>query len=820
MLEIRLLGSLEARDGDRDLTPRRLKQRALLATLALRVGEPTSADRLVEHLWGEEAPKSAKHALENYVSELRKALGGETIATRPAGYVLDIDREAVDVVRFERLVAELPDTDPAARAKRLREALVLVRGPPLADLAFEPFALTEAPRLQELELHAREALADAELELGNPADALLLLEPLVAAHPFRERLRAQQMVALYRSGRQADALAAYQDARRVLVEELGIDPGPELQDLERAILRQDEHLRPPPLPPGLSVPSAAHETPRPARKTVTVVVVELANSGALAERLDPEPLRAVLDRYLAAARMAVDRHRGVCGRLAGNAVVAAFGVPAAHEDDALRAVRAATELREAVGVLNDGLLPEHGVFLEVTTALSTGEALVGTAAEDPATGRAVAVAERLGRAAQPGQIVLGEDTYRLVRDVVMAEPVATDHDPGFRLVDVLPDAHGRTLRLDSPLVGRRRQLSTLASVFESTVSDGPCHLLTVFGAAGIGKSRLVREFLDDLGDVPLVLHGHCPPYGEGITYRPLVEAFREVGVDLERPAPTPQGVRRALEALALERPVVVSLDDLQWADPALLDLVESIVETSRTTPVLLICAARSELLEQRPSWSSGKPNATSLLLEPLTEAESERLLDNLLGESDLPDPVRDYIVSSADGSPLFVEELLATLVDRDLLRLEAGRWTTTEVSTIPLPPTIRALIASRIDRLPDDERTVLEVASIEGKVFELATVVGLAPAPVGADADLHVAALVGKEIIRPPAGGDELSFRHQAIRDAVYGSMPMQRRADLHDRLAARLEGASGDEELVRYHRAHAERYRSELGISSSPNRV
>jgi DNA-binding SARP family transcriptional activator len=821
MLEIGILGPLEVRDGDRDLTPRRLKQRALLAVLALRVGAPVSADRLVDDLWGDSAPRSARHALENYVSALRKTLGAETIATRPAGYVLELDPHSVDAVDLERRVAESRGKPAPERTTALRGALSLVRGPPLADLAFEPFAQAEVPRLQELELHAREALADAELELGNQADAVLQLEPLVAAHPFRERLRAQLMIALYRSGRQADALAAYQDARRILVEELGIDPGHELQELERAILRQDEHLRPPALALDHAArPASAGAPRRPARKTVTIVFAELANSATLAEKLDPEPLRAVLDRYLAAARAAVDRHGGTCGRLAGNTVVAAFGAPATHEDDALRAVRAAAELREAVGVLNDGLLPEHGVFLEVTTALSTGEALVGTDDEDPATGRAVALAQRLGSEASPGQIVLSEETYRLVRDVVSAEPVATDDELGFRLVELLPDTYGRTLRLDSPLVGRRRQLATLASTFESTVADRTCHLVTVLGAAGVGKSRLVREFLGDLGDVALVLHGRCPPYGEGVTYRPLIEAFHDVGVDLDRAALTPESVRSAFDALAGARPVVASLDDLQWADSAFLDLVESVVAGPRGTPVLLLCSARPELLEERPGWGGGRPNTTSIPLEPLTEAESERLLDNLLGESDLADPVRDYIVSSADGNPLFVEELLATLVDRDLLRREAGRWTTTDVPAIPLPPTIHALIAARVDRLPEDERNVLELASVEGKLFGLDGVVELAPETLRNELETHVAALVRKEILRPRTDEDGLSFRHQAIRDAVYGSIPMQRRAELHDRLAEWIERTSADEELARYHREHAERYRAELGLPAPQKRT
>ena len=822
MLNFRLLGPLEVRDGEQVLDVRRRKQRALIAALALRPGDVVSADRLVDELWGERAPRTARHALENYVSELRKMFGRDVILTRPSGYELHIQPEQVDVVQFERLVVAARGKAAEERAEILGRALSLFRGPPLADLTFEPFAQTEAPRLAELELGAREELVAAELELGRHGDVVPVLEPLVAAHPFRERFRAQLMLALYRSGRQAEALAAYQDARRILVEELGIDPGEELQELERSILRQDPALRSPPRiavgtrPPPEATPSLR----RPARKTVTVVFAELANLAALADRLDPEPLRAVLNRYLDVVRTAVDRHEGISERLAGDAVLAVFGVPVSHEDDGLRAVRAAVEMREGIGVLNDGLFPEHGVFLEVRTALNTGEVLVGADGEDLATGRAVTVAEQLEREAQSGQILLGEQTYELVRDVVEAEeiePLASDRDeaPAFRLVELHPDVYGRALRLDSPMVGRRRQLAALAGAFESSVTDRAPHLFTVLGAAGVGKSRLVREFVGSLGDVATVRQGRCLPYGEAITYWPLIEALPEASPG--DAGEVSEAVQHVLERLAYERPLVVVFDDLHWADSQFLDLVERVVGSLRGAPILVVCIARPELLDDRPAWAGGRLNASSVLLEPLSEAESERLLDNLLGESDIPEPVRDYIVRTTEGNPLFVEELLATLVDRDVLLRKAGRWTTTEVAAIPLPPTIQALIAARIDRLPDGERVVLELASIDGKrVFHRGVVAELAPGELRPDVDTHLAALVRKELVRPqPADENRFAFRHQLIRDAAYTSMPMQVRADLHERLAdlERIGPSIVDiEELVGYHRDQAQRYRAALG--------
>jgi len=822
VLEFRLLGPLEVRDGERLFDVRRKKQRALLAALALRAGDVVSTDRLVDELWGERAPRTARHALENYVSELRKIIGRDVILTRPSGYELHVEPDQVDVVQFERLVAEARGRGAGERAEKLTRALSLFRGPPLADLVFEPFAETEVPRLAELELAAREELVEAELELGRHADVVAVLEPLVAAHPFRERFRAQLMLALYRSGRQAEALAAYQEARRVLVEELGIDPSEELQELERGILRQDPDLRAPPRArePTVAAPEPAPPPPRrPARKTVTIVFTELANAVALADELDPEPLRAVLDRYLDAARAAVERHGGTCGPVAGDAVLAVFGVPTTHEDDALRAVRAAVEMRDGVGVLNDGLLPEHSVFLEVRTAVNTGEVLVAPNG-DPATGRAVTVAEQLEREARPGQIILGEQTYALLKDVVEAEEVAPPGSaPAYRLVELLPDVHGRTLRLDSPMVGRRRQLAALSAAFESAVTDRAFHLFTVLGPAGVGKSRLVREFVEGLGGIATVLHGRCLPYGEGITYWPLIEAIRDTGLAHEHRAEvTPEAVRSLFERLTRDSPLVAAFDDLQWAETAFLDLVEQVAESSREAPILVVCIARPELLDDRPTWGGGKLNASSVLLEPLTEAQSERLMDNLLGESDLAEPVRDYIVRTAAGNPLFVEELLATLVDRDVLLRKAGRWTTTEVAAIPVPPTIQALIAARIDRLPEGERMVLELASIDGKkVFHRGVVAELAPEELRADVDAHLGALVRKELVRPrPPDEDSFSFRHQLIRDAAYESMPMTSRAELHERLAdfiERVEPSSVEvDELVGYHRERAQRYRAALG--------
>jgi len=342
-LEVRLLGPIEV---ERDGEPAGLggpKPRVLLALLALEPGRVVSVDRLVEALWPGGPPETAAHAVQVYVSQLRKALG-PAIATRAPGYELELDPDRVDVGRFSRLGQEgrvaLEGGDAAAAEGAFREALALWRGPALADFLYEPFAQTEIARLEELRTVTLEERIEADLALGRHAELVSELEALVAAQPLRERPRAQLMLALYRSGRQADALAAYRTARQTLVEELGIDPGPELRELEAAILRQDESL--------LLEEAPLARSAMQFRRLVTILFVDVVESMALAEALDPEALGLVLHRYFESVSAALRRHGGTVEKYAGDAVMAAFGIPQAHEDDSERAVRAALEILEGV----------------------------------------------------------------------------------------------------------------------------------------------------------------------------------------------------------------------------------------------------------------------------------------------------------------------------------------------------------------------------------------------------------------------------------------------------------------------------------------
>src|SRR5262245_58881437 len=367
-LEVRLLGPLDvyAREDGAIGGP---KLRALLVVLALDAGRVVSVDRIVESLWPGDPPSSAAHAVQVYVSQLRKALGPGTIVTRAPGYVLELDRDRVDAHRFVRLAdagrAALHEGDAAESARLLREALALWRGPALANFTYEPFAQAEIARLEELRLVALEERLEADLALGRHAEIVSELEALVDTQRLRERPRAQLMLALYRSGRQADALAAYRAARETLVEELGIEPGPTLKELESAILRQDASL--------LLERAPATGLTMQFRRLVTILFVDVVDSLTLAGALDPEALGEILRRYFEIVSAVVERHGGVVEKYTGDSVMAAFGVPVSHEDDALRAARAAVETRAAIEILGEQLGGEHGVPLEIRIGLETGE---------------------------------------------------------------------------------------------------------------------------------------------------------------------------------------------------------------------------------------------------------------------------------------------------------------------------------------------------------------------------------------------------------------------------------------------------------------
>jgi len=571
---------------------------------------------------------------------------------------------------------------------------------------------------------------------------------------------------------------------------------------------------------GCAAPLETVAAAREMRKTVTVVFCDVTGSTALGERLDPESLRRVMARYFDAMRDVIERHGGTVEKFIGDAVMAVFGIPQVHEDDGLRAVRAAAGMRAALAELNEELERDYGTRLEARIGINTGEVVTGTE-ERLATGDAVNVAARLEQAAAPGEILLGRETYRLVRDVVEAEelpPLELKGKAGgvsaYRLLSVSGETPAR--RHDRPMVGRERELRLLRDAWERAVSERSCVLFTLLGVAGVGKSRLTEEFL--AGVDALVVRGRCLSYGEGITYWPAVEVVLQLqgagfepigpvaGLIGEAAATSPDeiawGVRKLLEQAAAERPLVVVLDDIQWAEPAFLDLVEHTATMSRGAPILLFCVARPDVLDRRPNWGGGLLNATTVLLEPLSADETDELIRTIGGGLDAGLAAR--IRAAAEGNPLFVEEMVAMVE-------EAG------AEEIIVPPTVHALLAARLDQLDPAERGVLERGSVEGQVFHRGAVQALAPEEP--EVAPRLVGLVRKELVRPEAttfAGDEAyRFRHILIRDAAYDALPKATRARLHERFAAWLD-ERGDlveqDEIVGYHLEQAYRYRVDLG--------
>lgn len=623
--------------------------------------------------------------------------------------------------------------------------------------------------------------------------------------------------------------------------------------------------------PACAAPLTPAASAREVRKTVTVVFCDVTGSTALGERLDPESLRDVQSRYFDAMRGAIERHRGIVEKYIGDAVMAVFGIPQLHEDDALRALRAAADMREGLAALNKELERDRGVRIQVRIGVNTGEVVAGdpVAGQALVTGDAVNVAARLEQHAAPGEVLLGDATYRLVREAVEAEPVAplelkgkAEHVLAWRLLHVSKVTSTTLRRLYSPMVGRERQLAQLRQAFEAAVEDSACQLFTLLGSAGVGKSRLVEELISGLGEGAEVLHGRCLPYGEGITYYPVVEAIKQAAglADFDLPEvveakvcsvlegdehqglvsrrvsqlmgvaesaggeETFWAIRRFFEATARERPLVLVFDDVHWGEPTFLDLVEHIATWSRGSPILLLCMARSDLLDVRPTWGGGKLNAVTTSLAPLTEEQAEELVANLLGSADLQAELAERLVAIAEGNPLFVEETLAMLIDDGLVVREDALWVMVgDLSVVTVPPSVQAILAARLDRLTPEERMVLEAAAVVGKDFFVGAVVNLVPEEARARVPSDLMALEGKELIRPERttlpGEDAFRFRHLLIRDSAYEAIAKSQRANLHERLADWLERVAGEavleqEEIVAYHLEQAHAYRTQLGPS------
>ena len=570
------------------------------------------------------------------------------------------------------------------------------------------------------------------------------------------------------------------------------------------------------------------------RKTVTVLFCDLVDSTGLGEDLDPEPLRTLLTRWYEAMGAPVERHGGTVEKFIGDAVMAVFGVPVVHEDDALRAVRAALEMQRSLAALNESLRNESRPELHIRIGINSGEVVTGNGRTTLVTGDAVNTAKRLEEAAAAGEILIGEATRRLVENATELEAVRPVAAKGkrapvesWRVVAAIEGAVPIARRLDAPLVGRADELAFLRGELAAAERDRTCRLATVFGPAGIGKSRIAAELLAAVRGSAGILSARCVPYGDGLTFLPLSDLVRSAGGQdavVQAVAGEPDGdliadricgalgqgdtaqstdetfwaIRRALETLARRRPIVVCLEDVHWAQPTFLDLLEYLAGWCRDAPILLLCLARPDLLDARPRWG-GAP----LTLEPLTEPQSRELLRALADEWPLPDEARAGIAAAAEGNPLFLEQMVAMLAD-------TGRT--------HVPPTIQALLAARLDQLESAERSVLERASVAGREFSRGAVSELSPPEELPLIGSALLSLVRKELVRPAhssySGDDGFSFRHALIRDAAYTEIPKESRAGLHERFAGWLAERNGEDELVGYHLEQAYRCRADLGLA------
>ncbi|HEU4397487.1 MAG TPA: BTAD domain-containing putative transcriptional regulator [Actinomycetota bacterium] len=867
-IDFSLLGPLEARQRDRLLRLGSIKHRMLLAKLLLHANQVVSTDELIEAVWGEEPPPTVKQSLQNHIAALRKAIEvsngsapPRTLLTRDPGYLLNVDPEQLDLHRFQRLDRSgreaLTAGDPATAADLLRQALALWRGPALADVAASTgIAWPELIGVEELQLAAVEARIEADLALGRHRELVAELEALVRLHPLREHLHGQLMLALYRSGRQADALAAYRAARKTLVNELGIEPSVGLQRLEQAILAQDPALEllAPAASAGRPDPDDGDDAPGPAtrtagagasveRKLVSVLFAEVDEPAGEGVERDPEDVSTMLNRRLQRVRAEVESFGGTVEHAVGGITMAVFGVPQTREDDPERAVRAALAIRDAL----------DGDGVEVRIAVTTGEALV--TAGTSVAGDSVATCARLQQAAPAGTVLVSEATGRTTERSISYGPASLLSLAGRAKPMAVWSAlepRNRT-GLDAlaagpvPLVGRDRELGLLLESYRRARAERQPRLVTVLGPPGIGKTRLVAELgraLDADSDLVTWRQGRSPPYGQGITYWALAEVVKaEAGIlendtddRVERrlarmvehaladePAAAPRiaghlrwlvgdggdavqvrrreeafaAWRRFLHGLAARRPLVLVLEDLHWADDALLDFLEELLEPAsgraEPVPLLVVVTARPELLERRPGWGGERPGGLAELA-PLSEDDTGRLLEALLSHHRLPESVGPALLAAAGGNPLFAEEYVRMLRDRNPLPAPGPDRVGPE---LPLPESVHAIVAARLDTLPPEEKAALQDLAVLGRVGW----VGALAAVSGhdrADVETRLERLHDKEFLyragrSSMAGEREYGFRHVLVRDVAYGQIPRAERATKHRRAAGWLESLAPD---------------------------
>ncbi len=850
-LEFRVLGPIEiVHDGiaTRIGSP---TQRTLLALLLQHAGQVVSTDRILDVLWPGNPPE-ARRKLWFHVSKLRRILepsGAEDAAarllgTRPTGYFLRIDLDQLDATRFEHLAAAarpLLEDEPARAGEMLRTALALWRGEPFQDVLHEDALSPEVARLNELRLAAVGDRLEADLALGRAGDLIPELEALVAEHPYHEHLLAQLMLAYYRAGRQADALAGYRATRRTLVEQLGVEPSERLEELHRRILGHDRALAGTHSLPVRAVPR------REERKVVTVVFADLLDAGGKAEPVDPEEVRAFRTPHHARVRSALEQFGGTVDKLIGETVLAVFGAPATHEDDPERAVRAALSVRD--------LETDQGEKPHVRIAVATGEALVTPGApaserEPIAVGQVVQTAARLRHAAPVDVVLVDGPTFRRTSDAIEyreAAPIAVastrETISAWEAIRPLAGPGVDLSRHRTPFIGRERELALLHERLEWAASERSPQLVTILGVPGIGKSRLVSQLQEAVArrdDRVTWRQGRSLPYGDGVGFwalgeivkaeagilesdppaqveRKLATAVRRVFEDpaeahriamhlgllvglggdeataADRRRATFTAWRQFLEALADERPFVLVFEDLHWADAALLDFVDELLDGVRGVPLLVLATTRPELLERRPDWAGGKPSALTISLPPLSETLTRRLVATMLQGPVLTSEVHGALLPRIAGNPLYAEQFCRMLAERG--HLEA------------LPETLHGIIAARLDGLAHAQKRLLQDAAVMGKVFWLGALEAVGRIP-RTDAESLLSSLERREFVRrvrgsSVAGDIEYAFVHQLVRDVAYSEITHTDRAEGHRWAAEWIDSLGRPEEhaeLVAHH--------------------
>lgn len=811
-MEFRILGSMDVVEGDRRVDLPSGRARALLALLILDAGQPIAAERLIDELWGEDPPPTAATVVQGLVSRLRKALEpnrergapAEILETVGAGYRLAINPSTVDAHQFTRLVDQARVASPEVRAAGLSTALGLWRGPALADFAYEPFAQRAIAVLEETRIEAIELRFEAELALGRDSALVADLEAAIAGHPFRERLRRFLMIALYRAGRQTEALDVYRAARAFLLEEMGLEPGPALRELEGAILRQDPTLE---LERTTSRTRAGDSAWLPhERRRVTVVVVDVAPDAD--QSIDAEAVMRAGARAATAATEVLGRYGGRVERSPGDRLAAFFGFPVAHEDDTLRAVNAALDLRTAVHRLNDGSAPQAGRY-RASVGLETGEVIVGPGSSlaDAVRGPVVSAADRLQHAAPDAEILVGPGAQRLLRGAVIMGPIEIMGQAikAWRVLEVVAHAPAIPRTFDAPMTGRQSELTKLRSAFRRARRTGLLVPVTIVGDAGIGKSRLAREVIATLADDAWAIALRCPPPGDAMGFYPVRQAVAEgAGIhgwralhDLLaqahdgahaipmvaeaialRSPPAPAAdllapLRLLFETLARQHPLVVILEDLHWADAAFREATD-VLAREAGGPILLLCLARPDAFDDRPAWGE------IVTLDPLESGDIARLA--IERGARLAERSVRRIVDLSQGNPLFAEQLVATLDDGDL-------------DTIPA--SLAGLLSMRLDRLGPGERDVLRVAAIAGVDVEMGVVEALLTAEARPFLDRHLKTLERRRLIEP-IGPGAFRFAHPLIQMATYQTMTRDDRESLQQALTAQLDRASKESDSSR----------------------